>query len=250
MSTTRSHASVCRYLRCMSGIGLVLLMVAAVHGATSSYSHAADHQVPTDEEGIFLATVLADTEDTWDNIFREFGRTYRYPTLVLFTSTVSSACGFSSSAAGPFYCARDEKIYLDPSFFDDMSRRFGAPGDFAQAYVIAHYVGRHVQKLLGILAKVEAEQLEAKQTDAKQLSVLLELQADCLAGVWAHHANAKGILELGDIDEALNAAAKLDREGVSAERVSWFSRGYERGRIEACDAFGPIGIPALGDGFE
>ncbi|HET7714209.1 MAG TPA: neutral zinc metallopeptidase [Bauldia sp.] len=210
--------------------------------------------VPADEAGQFAAVVLADTEDTWGRIFEEGGERYREPTLVLFTGQVSSACGFASAAAGPFYCPGDQKLYLDLSFFDELSRRFGAPGDFANAYVIAHEVGHHVQNLLGVLPEVDAARRQSSQARANELSVLLELQADCLAGVWAHDADAKGLLEVGDIDEALNAAAAigddtLQREtqgyvvpdsfthGTSAQRSQWFKRGYEQGRLDACDTF-------------
>jgi len=213
---------------------------------------------PTDEAGQFVATVLADTEDTWGRLFAEGGERYADPTLVLFEGQVQSACGFASAATGPFYCPGDHKLYLDLSFFDEMSRRFGAPGDFAQAYVIAHEVGHHVQNLLGILPQVDAQRRSAGQAEANALSVRLELQADCLAGVWAHDADAKGILEVGDIDEALNAATQIGDDtlqkrsqgyvvpdsfthGTSAQRSAWFKRGYEDGRVDSCDTFsGPI----------
>ena len=209
---------------------------------------------PTDDEGQFAATVLADTEDSWGRIFQEGGKRYQDPILVLFTGQVSSACGFAGAATGPFYCPNDQKLYVDLSFFDELSRRFGAPGDFAQAYVIAHEVGHHVQNLLGILPEVDTARRQSGQARANQLSVLLELQADCLAGVWAHDADAKGILEVGDIDEALTAASAigddtLQREsqgyvvpdsfthGTSAQRSQWFKRGYQQGSLDACDTF-------------
>ncbi|MBN9022776.1 MAG: neutral zinc metallopeptidase, partial [Rhizobiales bacterium] len=211
--------------------------------------------VPADEEGQFVATVLGDTEDTWGRLFQEGGKRYQDPTLVLFDGQVQSACGFASAATGPFYCPGDRKLYLDLSFFDEMSRRFGAPGDFAQAYVIAHEVGHHVQNLLGILPQVDAERRGASQAEANALSVRLERQAYCLAGVWAHGADAKGLLEVGDIDEALNAASQIGDDtlqkrsqgyvvpdsfthGSSAQRSTWFKRGYEAGRVDACDTFG------------
>ena len=208
-----------------------------------------------DEEREFVSVVLADTEDTWHALFQQMGRTYREPTLVLFSGMVDSGCGLAQSASGPFYCPRDGKLYLDTSFFDEMSRRFGASGDFAQAYVIAHEVGHHVQNLLGILPRVEAAQQQASRTDANRIQVLVELQADCLAGVWAHHANrSRGLLESGDIEEGLNAAAAIgdDRlqkqaqgyvvpdaftHGSSAQRVGWFKRGLEQGNLQACDTF-------------
>lgn len=210
---------------------------------------------PTDEEGQFVAVVLAETEDTWGRLFREGGRRYREPTLVLFEGQVSSACGFASAATGPFYCPGDQKLYIDLSFFDELSRRFGAPGDFAQAYVIAHEVGHHVQNLLGILPEVDQARRQGSKADANRLSVLLELQADCLAGVWAHDVDAKGILEVGDIDEALAAASAIGDDtlqrqsqgyvvpdsfthGTSAQRSQWFKRGYQQGRVDACDTFG------------
>jgi predicted metalloprotease len=209
---------------------------------------------PTDEEGQFVAVVLAETEDTWGRLFQEGGERYREPTLVLFEGQVSSACGFASAATGPFYCPGDQKLYIDLSFFDELSRRFGAPGDFAQAYVIAHEVGHHVQNLLGILPEVDQARRQSSKADANQLSVLLELQADCLAGVWAHDADAKGIIEVGDIDEALAAATAIGDDtlqrrsqgyvvpdsfthGTSAQRSQWFKQGYQQGRVDACDTF-------------
>lgn len=210
---------------------------------------------PTDEEGQFVAVVLAETEDTWGRLFREGGQQYREPTLVLFEGQVSSACGFASAATGPFYCPGDQKLYIDLSFFDELSRRFGAPGDFAQAYVIAHEVGHHVQNLLGVLPDVDQARRQAGKTEANQLSVQLELQADCLAGVWAHDADAKGILEMGDVEEALAAATAIGDDtlqrqsqghvvpdsfthGTAAQRSQWFKRGYQEGSVDACDTFG------------
>jgi len=210
--------------------------------------------VPSDEAGEFASVVLADTEDTWGRIFQEGGERYREPTLVLFTGQVRSACGFASAATGPFYCPGDQKLYIDLSFFDELSRRFGAPGDMANAYVIAHEVGHHVQNLLGILPEVDQARRQSSQTRANELSVLLELQADCLAGVWAHDADAKGLLEVGDIDEALNAASAIGDDtlqrqsqgyvvpdsfthGSSAQRSQWFKRGYQAGSLDACDTF-------------
>lgn len=211
---------------------------------------------PSDEAGQFVAAVVADTEDTWNEIFRQSGKTYREPTLVLFSGTVQSACGIAQSASGPFYCPRDQKVYLDTSFFDELSQRFGAPGDFAQAYVIAHEIGHHVQNQLGILPQVEAFQQQAGSRDANQAQVMVELQADCFAGIWAHHANrSRGLLEQGDIEEGLQAAAaigddRLQRQsqgyvvpdafthGSSAQRVSWFKRGLTSGDPAVCDTFG------------
>jgi predicted metalloprotease len=208
-----------------------------------------------DETGEFVSVVLADTEDTWHALFQQMGRTYREPTLVLFSRMVDSGCGLAQSASGPFYCPRDGKLYLDTSFFDEMSRRFGAPGDFAQAYVIAHEVGHHVQNQLGILPRVEAMQQQVGRTDANRIQVMVELQADCFAGIWAHHADrSRGILEAGDIEEGLNAAAVIGDDwlqkqaqgyvvpdafthGSSAQRVHWFKRGLEQGDPAACDTF-------------
>ena len=209
-----------------------------------------------DEEREFVSVVLADTEDTWHALFQQMGRTYREPTLVLFSGMVDSGCGLAQSASGPFYCPRDGKLYLDTSFFDEMSRRFGASGDFAQAYVIAHEVGHHVQNLLGILPKASAAQRAAgSKVEANRIQVRIELQADCFAGVWANHANQmRNILEPGDIEEALNAATaigddRLQRQsqgyvvpesfthGSSAQRVRWFKRGIESGDLRRCNTF-------------
>ncbi len=203
----------------------------------------------------FVAVVLADTEDVWSDAFRRMGKTYRPPTLVLYSQAVESACGMAGSAVGPFYCPLDQKVYLDLSFFGDLRTRFGAPGDFAQAYVIAHEVGHHVQNLLGIADKVNQLRSRASRSEANQLSVMMELQADCLAGIWAHRADkTRQILEAGDIEEGLNAASQIgdDRmqkrtqghvvpdaftHGSSAQRVRWFRRGLESDNLQACDTF-------------
>lgn len=203
----------------------------------------------------FVSVVLADTEDTWTPIFRQLGQSYQEPTLVLFTDQVQSACGFASAATGPFYCPADRKVYLDLGFFDELDRRFGAPGDFAQAYVVAHEVGHHVQNLLGILPQVHQYRQRADEISANRASVMLELQADCFAGVWAHHADrARQILDEGDVEEGLNAAAQIgdDRmqrraggwvspesftHGSSEQRVRWFKTGMQTGRLDACDTF-------------
>jgi len=203
----------------------------------------------------FVSVVLADTEDTWDALFREMGRTYQQPTLVLFSGAVDSACGMASAAVGPFYCPMDQKVYIDLSFYSDLKNRFGAPGDFAQAYVIAHEVGHHVQNLLGIAEKVNSLRSRTSESESNRLSVMMELQADCLAGVWAHHADrARQILETGDIEEALNAASMIgdDRmqrrsggyvspdsftHGSSSQRVRWFRRGLESGSLGQCNTF-------------
>jgi hypothetical protein len=203
----------------------------------------------------FVSVVLADTEDTWSEIFRAGGAQYQPPRLVLFSGAVQSACGTASSAVGPFYCPGDRKVYIDLDFYRMLAQRFGAPGDFAQAYVIAHEVGHHVQNLLGISEKVHAARQRADEARGNALSVRQELQADCMAGVWANHANrSRQILEAGDVEEGLNAAAAIgdDRlqqqgqghvapesftHGSSAQRVRWFRRGLETGRLESCDTF-------------
>ncbi|MEO1159521.1 MAG: neutral zinc metallopeptidase [Pseudomonadota bacterium] len=206
-----------------------------------------------DEMGKFASKVLSTTERTWARIFKENNRRYEEPRMVLFSGYVQSACGAAQSAMGPFYCPRDKKIYIDLSFFRDMSTRLGASGDFAHAYVIAHEVGHHVQTLLGIAEKVTAARLRSSKAEANRLSVRMELQADCLAGVWAR--DNKNILEQGDIEEGINAASAIgdDRlqkrsqgyvvpesftHGTSAQRVEWFKRGIQTGDIRQCDTFG------------
>ncbi len=204
----------------------------------------------------FVSIVLADTEDTWNAIFASANLDYREPILVLFSGAVESGCGFAQSAVGPFYCPLDEKVYIDLSFYKDLRDSLGAPGDFAQAYVIAHEIGHHVQNQLGIMDEVQsARQQASSQTEANGLSVMLELQADCLSGVWAYNADrARGVLEQGDIEEGLNAASSIgdDRlqmesqgtvapdsfaHGSSVQRVSWFERGLESGDINSCNTF-------------
>lgn len=210
----------------------------------------------SDELAQFVSVVLADTEDTWHELFRKNGKTYQEPKLVLFTGAVESACGYAQAAMGPFYCPLDQKVYIDLSFYRDLKERFQAPGDFAQAYVIAHEVGHHVQSLLGISEKVHAMQQQAGKTEANQLSVRLELQADCLAGIWAHHADrSRQVLESGDVEEALQAATSIgdDRlqqqaqgyvvpesftHGSSKQRVRWFTTGLDSGSFGACNTFG------------
>jgi uncharacterized protein len=202
----------------------------------------------------FVAVVLAETEDVWTDIFRQNGRQYRKPTLVLFSDRVESACGVAGTASGPFYCPGDQKVYLDLSFFRELQTRFRAPGDFAAAYVIAHEVGHHVQNLLGTMDQVNSAQSRMSRAQANQLSVRLELQADFLAGVWAHYTQQKGLLETGDVEEALRAASavgddRLQREsqgyvvpdsfthGTSEQRVQWFRRGLETGDIRQGNTF-------------
>ena len=203
----------------------------------------------------FVSVVLADTEDVWHDIFRQMGREYREPRLVLFTDAVESACGYAQAAVGPFYCPSDQSVYIDLGFYRDLKLRHQAPGDFAQAYVIAHEVGHHVQKLLGILDKVNDLRRRVSEVEANQLLVRMELQADCMAGLWANHAHReRQVLEEGDIEEALNAASaigddRLQRQsrgyvspdsfthGTSAQRVEWFTRGARTGDLNQCDTF-------------
>jgi predicted metalloprotease len=225
-------------------------------GSSSYYEGTRPISQEERELANFVSVVLADTEDTWNEIFAHQNLDYREPTLVLFSSAVESACGFAESAVGPFYCPLDEKVYIDLSFYQDLKDRFGAPGDFAQAYIIAHEVGHHVQNQIGIMEEVNTAQQQANsQVEANRLSVRLELQADCLAGVWAYNANRdRDILEQGDIEEGLNAASNIgdDRlqmefqgqvtpdsftHGSSAQRVTWFERGLEAGDINSCNTF-------------
>ena len=204
----------------------------------------------------FVATVLADTEDVWRELFRQAGGQYQDPRLVLFRGAVQTACGQGESAMGPFYCPADQKVYIDLGFYDTLRDRLGAPGDFAQAYVIAHEVGHHVQNLLGTSAKLDALRGRVSQARYNAMSVRLELQADCYAGVWAHHAQrTRQILEQGDIEEAMNAAAQIGDDtlqkksqgqvvpesfthGTSEQRMRWFKRGLDTGQIAQCDTFG------------
>jgi predicted metalloprotease len=209
---------------------------------------------PSDEMGQFVSRVLGSTEDVWGGIFQQSNSQYRAPTLVLYDGQVNSACGLGQSAMGPFYCPGDEKLYLDFAFFRDLQTRFSAPGDFAQAYVIAHEVGHHVQKLTGALQKLEAARGKASQTEYNKISVRMELQADCYAGVWGYHAGTMNQLDDDDIAEALNAATAIGDDllqkqsqghvapdsfthGSSEQRVHWFKRGMESGRPKDCDTF-------------
>jgi predicted metalloprotease len=234
--------------------GQILQLVGLVQQVTEQAAPApAAGGAPADSLGRFASVVLASTEDTWDKLFGAAGRAYEPPKLVLFTQSVPSACGMSSSATGPFYCPADRKVYIDLSFFDELARRFQAPGDFAQAYVIAHEVGHHVQTLLGISEQVTQAQRSARsQEEANRYSVALELQADCLAGVWAHHASRdKNLLEPGDVEEGLRAAAAIgdDRlqslgqgyvqpesftHGSSEQRTQWLHKGIQSGDVNGC----------------
>ena len=214
-----------------------------------------DNQAPRDEASKFVAVVLADTEDAWNEVFRQMGREYQEPRLVLFTDMIQSGCGFASGATGPFYCPQDRRVYIDLGFFRQLQDRLGAGGDFAEAYVIAHEVGHHVQNLLGISDRVQAARRRLSEAEYNQLSVRLELQADFLAGVWARYTDrVKHVVEAGDIEEAMRAAAAVgdDRlqarsrgyvvpdsftHGTSEQRVRWFRRGYETGDIRQGDTF-------------
>ena len=233
----------------LMGIDVLSLLVGGGGTATQQSTEFSQQEQQLAE---FVSVVLADTEDTWQQIFRQQGATYREPTLVLFSGRVNSACGMASAAVGPFYCPGDQKLYIDLSFFHDLKVRHGAPGDFAQAYVIAHEVGHHVQTLLGISQKVQQLGRGKSKAQVNALSVRQELQADCFAGVWGHLANNP--LDPGDLEEALRAATaigddRLQREaggrvvpdsfthGSSAQRVAWFRRGFDSGKLEECDTF-------------
>jgi predicted metalloprotease len=223
--------------------------------ASSSGTQATAEDLKNDPLADMISVVMADTEDVWNTIFAEQGRRYQEPTLVLFTGATRSACGVGQAAMGPFYCPADKNAYIDLSFYEDMRNRFKAPGDFAQAYVIAHEVGHHVQNLLGISSQVRDMQRGMSKADANELSVRLELQADCLSGVWANRADkARNILESGDVEEALNAASAIgdDRlqkqsqgrivpesftHGTSAQRQRWFRAGLASGDPDTCDTF-------------
>ncbi len=256
----------------IGGLGLLVVIVLALFfgvdptqflvgpdGASVDVSGMQEMGAPAppadDAKARFVAVVLADTEAVWGDLFAAGGSAYREPTLTLFSGAVQSACGYADSAVGPFYCPGDQKVYIDLSFFDQLARRFGAPGDFAQAYVIAHEVGHHVQNLIGVMDQVNRLRSQASDVEANALSVRLELQADCFAGVWTHHAEQRfSILEPGDLEEALDAASAIGDDtlqrqaqgyvvpdsfthGSSAQRVQWFRTGFETGDIQSCDTF-------------
>ncbi|TWB61405.1 hypothetical protein FBZ98_101745 [Rhizobium sp. ERR 922] len=228
-----------------------------LEGGGSGYQQSTSNsggggQPANDEMKQFVATVLADTEDTWTGIFKSMGQTYTDPKLVLFSGSFPSACGQASAATGPFYCPSDQKVYLDMAFFQQMKDQFGASGDFAQAYVIAHEVGHHVQDLLGILPKFNQARRNMSEVDANKMSVRIELQADCFAGIWGKFTQQKGILQAGDLEEALNAAQQIGDDtlqkrtqgyvvpdsfnhGTSAQRVKWFKQGFDSGKLSDCD---------------
>jgi predicted metalloprotease len=247
--------------------GLAILLIATLLGVDPSQllnsgsgggpgPGAPTQQAPpqNDEMSQFVRRVLGSTETVWGEIFKRNGSTYREPRLVLFTQQVQSACGTAGASVGPFYCPGDEKVYIDLSFYDELRSRFRAPGDFAQAYVIAHEVGHHVQKLVGTSDKVTAMQQRASEAQGNRLSVMLELQADCYAGVWGYYAQQRGVIETGDLEEALNAASaigddRLQKEsqgyavpdsfthGSSEQRMRWFRQGFDTGDMRRCDTF-------------
>jgi predicted metalloprotease len=250
------------------GIGTVILVILylllggdpqalfdAQQQAQVSQPAQIDNQAPRDEASKFVAVVLADTEDAWNEVFRKMGREYEEPRLVLFTDLIQSGCGFASGATGPFYCPQDRRVYIDLGFFRQLQERLGAGGDFAEAYVIAHEVGHHVQNLFGITDRVQAARRRVSESEYNRLSVRLELQADFLAGVWARYADrVKHVVEAGDIEEAIRAASAVgdDRlqyrsrghvvpdsftHGTSEQRVRWFRRGYETGDVSQGDTF-------------
>jgi len=252
------------------GLGAIIIILVAMYfgvdptlflqgmqGGQTGQSPVSNKPLSAEEKELtqFVSVVLADTEDTWKLLFKEMNSNYEEPRLVLFSGSVSSACGFAQAAMGPFYCPGDRKVYIDLSFYNDLKHRFKAPGDFAQAYVIAHEVGHHIQTLLGVSERVQKAKRGLSQTQANALSVRQELQADCLAGIWANHADrTRHVLEEGDVEEALNAATAIgdDRlqkqsqghvtpesftHGSSEQRVRWFNTGLKTGQISSCDTF-------------
>lgn len=240
----------------LTGINpLTLLSGGDIMGGGSGYEQSDQRRTPAnDEMSQFVRTVLADTEDTWATIFQQAGERYQPPTLVMFSGGTNSACGTASSATGPFYCPSDRKVYLDTDFFRELDQRFGASGDFAEAYVVAHEVGHHVQNLLGVLPKFNQARQRMSEVEANRMSVRVELQADCFAGVWGKYTEQQGILERGDLEEALNAAQQIGDDtlqkrsqgyvvpdsfnhGTSAQRMKWFKRGFDSGDIKSCDTF-------------
>lgn len=244
----------------LKAMGIDMLQVFGegnVGGSSSGYEQSIG-QRPAGQAGddttAFISVVLAETETTWNKIFAAAGETYEEPKLVLFSGSVDSACGLASSATGPFYCPADRQVYLDTEFFDQLEQQLNAAGDFAQAYVIAHEVGHHVQNLTGVLPEFNRQRRSMGEREANQMSVRVELQADCYAGIWAKSADKEGILSVGDIEEALNAAQQIGDDtlqkrsqgyvvpdafnhGTSAQRMKWFKRGYDSGNVSACDTF-------------
>lgn len=236
---------------CLTGTNPLALLQMAEQAAPQQTQQVPTGAPTNDPAAEFVSVVLGDTEETWKRIFQSAGRQYQEPVLVLFEGQVQSACGGASAASGPFYCPADQKVYLDLSFFRELDQRFGAPGDFAAAYVIAHEVGHHVQTLLGVSRSVREQQQGQSRGGANQLSVAMELQADCFAGVWGHHANRKQLLDQGDVEEGLQAAAAIgdDRltkgrvspesftHGTSEQRARWLRQGLSSGDINSCDTF-------------
>ena len=236
----------------------ILSMLSGGSEPTSQVQQQAPAQRPPADDRMakFVSTVLADTEDVWKDVFSKGGSTYKEPRLVLFRGATQTACGQGQAAMGPFYCPGDQKVYIDLGFYETLTKQLGAPGDFAQAYVIAHEVGHHVQNLLGISGRIDEMRSRVSKADYNVLSVKLELQADCFAGLWAHNAqNSRQILEQGDVEEAMNAAAKIGDDalqragggrvvpesfthGTSAQRQRWFDTGLKTGSVKACDTFG------------
>jgi len=241
----------------LTGINpLTLLSGGDIMGdGSGGYEQSAQRRAPADDEmSQFVRTVLADTEDTWTQIFQRAGQRYQPPTLVMFSGGTNSACGTASSATGPFYCPSDRKVYLDTDFFRELDQRFGASGDFAEAYVVAHEVGHHVQNLLGVLPKFNQARQRMSEVEANRMSVRVELQADCFAGVWGKYTEQQGVLERGDLEEALNAAQQIGDDtlqkrsqgyvvpdsfnhGTSEQRMKWFRRGFDSGDMKVCDTF-------------
>lgn len=237
-----------------------LLSLLGLSSPQSVISHPLQQSAAEKELVDFVSVILADTEDTWTALFAAQDRQYVPPTLVLFRDAVKSACGLGKSAMGPFYCPTDKQVYIDLSFYQQLKNQFQAPGDFAQAYVIAHEVGHHIQTLLGISQQVQSAKHQLNETDANKLSVKQELQADCLAGVWAHHAHkARQLLETGDVEEGLRAASAIGDDtlqkqatghvspdsfthGSSAQRVQWFKTGLEQGEMGQCDTFSAVDL--------
>ena len=240
--------------------GTIIGVLGGLEGAAPAATQqapapGATRSAPQDAQARFVSTVLASTEDIWQETFQASGRDYRKPVLVLYRGSTRSACGTGQAAMGPFYCPGDEKVYLDLGFFETMRRQLGAPGDFAQAYVVAHEVGHHVQHLLGITDRVDALRGRQSEAQANAMSVRLELQADCFAGVWAGRSQqAKNWLEQGDLEEAMNAASQIGDDtlqqnaggavrpesfthGSSAQRMRWFQRGFQSGQVSQCDTF-------------
>ncbi len=244
----------------LKAMGIDMLQVLGegnVGGAGSGYEQSIGQRPggqASDDTKEFVSVVLRETEKTWEKIFSASGEAYEQPKLMLFTGSVNSACGVASSATGPFYCPADSRVYLDTQFFDQLEQQFDAAGDFAQAYVIAHEVGHHVQNLTGVLPEFNRQRRSMGEREANQMSVRVELQADCYAGIWAKSADKEGILSDGDLEEALNAAQQIGDDtlqkrsqgyvvpdafnhGTSAQRMKWFKRGYDSGNVGACDTF-------------